>query len=100
MDQETAVNKILKILIHQTGIPIEKHNLLEQHLMMLYGIGFDEGRKQNAHGKPVGCFLNDILVEPFPDITTAANKMKVHKSTISKAVIRKTKCCSYYWKYI
>jgi len=100
MDRYKIINKItLSIKSQYSGlIPSELQNIIKHHLLLMYGTGFDEGRKQNSHGKPVIQKLHGMEVKIHSNITDAAKKMGVHKSTISKAIINKRLCKGFEWE--
>lgn len=100
MEQDVAASKIAEELI-KNGL-LARFNKQEAlaHLERLFAIGFDRGRKQTAHGKPVTQIdYKGNIVRDYDDITSAAKTIGVDKSAISKAVLGKvSKVGGYYWR--
>ena len=100
MEQSTAAAKIADEIIRERLIPLFCKEDLVVHLERLYAVGFDEGRKQTAHGKSViqlDCKGN--IVAEYANMTEAANHFKVTKSSISKAVNGDIQTAGgFYWR--
>jgi len=71
------------------------------YLEMAYGIGFDEGRRQISHRKPIAQLKNGKHLRIFTSVTEAAHTVKVDKSTIIKAAKKHIQTCAgYEWEYV
>jgi len=100
MEQVIAATKIADELI-KNGLLLQfnKQDVVV-HLERLYAIGFDEGRKQNAHGK---CVIQldvrgNILAE-YDNMAAAARKVQLTKHSISKAVNGSSQTAGgFYWR--
>ena len=70
-------------------------------IFQAYAVGFDEGRLQGAHEKPVIQYDRwDYKLGDFDSATLAARAVGVTKGSISKAALGKTKTCKgYKWRY-
>ena len=72
------------------------------YLELAYGIGFDEGRRQVSHRKPVAQLKNGKHIRIFPSVAEAAHALCVDKSTIiksAKGLIKHSKH-GYEWVYV
>ena len=100
MNQFLAVAKALRSIYNVSQIKLCESDwiVIYEHLKQMYAIGFDEGRKQTSHGKPVMQFKNNKFIQEFSDITSAAKSIKVHKSSICKAIKENRNCKGYFFK--
>jgi hypothetical protein len=81
-------------------IPFELAQIIRTHLYLVYGAGVDEGRRQRAHGKPVLQMKDGAIIEEFETAKLAANRFKVHKSSICHAATGMTRTCKGFdWRY-
>lgn len=99
MECERAVyNAMTSIFSSCQDLKMKEQEVITDHLRLVFMAGFEEGRKQTAHGKIVLQFKDGREVGRFPDIKTAANYYGVCKSTISKACNGKIKnCLGFQW---
>jgi hypothetical protein len=68
--------------------------LFRQYVDMIYGAGFDEGRAQQAHRKPVLELKNGIVIKKWPSLVSAVRKLDVSKRAIEYAIEGKSKSCN------
>jgi hypothetical protein len=71
------------------------------YLEMAYGIGFDEGRQQGSHRKPIMQIKNGKHIRTFTSVSEAAHMHHVNKSAIVKAAKKHTQTCAgFEWEYV
>jgi hypothetical protein len=104
MNQSEAVDKILNLIKDQTTayIPTKTWEEIKLHLGYAYAIGFDEGRGQNSHRKPILQIKDGKIIHTFDSVSDAARRMKVNKTSISKVASengRNKTCKGFKWKY-
>lgn len=110
MTCEETVDKIRKeakenaIKAFEAYTPTPDHYIpfrfFDYYLTLAFSIGYNEGRKQTAHGKRVRQMLNGKEIKIWESQQDAANVMKVTKGSISKAVSKNTKCAGYMWENV
>lgn len=102
MKQDDTAGKILLELLERGVITEENEYTVFTYLQQAYASGYDEGRLQTKHRRPVGRYSSDgKLIKTYPSISAAARAFGVDKTAISKAVNgRATKIAGYNWKFI
>jgi len=98
MHQNTAMCKAIDSIQQQVEIELTEHqiDIICDHLYLTFGAGFDEGRKQNSHAKPVVQSKNGKVIKTYNSVTEAAHALSVDKTSISKCVRGKTSNCKGY----
>jgi hypothetical protein len=64
-------------------IPIQ---VFERYISLIYGVGFDEGRKYVCNKKPVEQIKNGTIIKIWESQTAAANALNFNHSGISKCI--------------
>jgi hypothetical protein len=96
MTREEALDRLL-IEIRTKGIPATEDytpttdhyiplRLLEYYLSLAIGIGYDSGRKQIAHGKPVIQMIDDVEIKVWESQWDAEQFYHLSKGTIGKSI--------------
>ena len=93
MKQNTAAFKAMASIQAQIEITEGQWNTIYEHLLLMYAVGFDTGRCQTAHEKPVVAYKNGVFIQKYDSVTAAAHALGVDKTSVSKNVRGKTSNC-------
>ena len=101
MNQEESCRKAISSILAQIN-PLNStdRKVVFNHLKLIYGAGYDEGRKQRSHAKKVAMYKDGVYIKSFDDVTSAANSFHIHKSSISKAIKKGRNCKGYTWRLL
>ena len=101
MKQNEVVEKVIAELWERKIATRTFHYELRAYLAQVYAAGFDEGRRQGAHRKPVvKLTLGGNEIKIFDSVSIAAISVGVTKSSISKAALNKIKSAGgFKWKF-
>jgi hypothetical protein len=105
MQQDDAANKVYDEMssrdLFQRIRSEADVEIAKQYLKQLYAVGFDEGRKQSKHGKPVAQYdMQGNFIKIFGNISIAARSVHRNKGAVQKACAGKSKDSGgYIWKY-
>lgn len=111
MKQGEALDRIILevrqrgVMCSQNYIPTTDHyiplRLLSYYLNLAYGAGFDEGKKQNAHGKPVMQLKDGKEIKTWPSQWDAEQFYKLSKGALWKALSgKKIKIKGFDWRRV
>ena len=102
MKQEVVAQKILGELVDLTICTEKNEDIVWEYLLLAYAAGFDEGRKQHAHRKPVGQYsIHGDLIKIWDSVSLATKHFGLHKTSISKAALGRTETCvGFRWKFV
>jgi len=74
--------------------------VFEQYISLIYGVGFDEGRAQYSHRRPIVQKKDGKVIKVWPSFTSASNKLGIDSSAILQNIKGKTKTCAKcQWEY-
>lgn len=97
----TAKDRLIKELQSRSHLSPFQLELVKQYMDWMFGIGYDEGKRQNSHGKRVAQIKDGVVINKFNTFQEAANAMKVNKSAIGKAVRGEMRTCGgFKWRII
>lgn len=106
MERDEAIRRIKKEMdgrdLFQRILSQKGHEIVEFYLGLLYGLGYDEGKRQCSHGRRVAKYdMNGNFIKIYGSVTLAAKSVKRDKGAVQKAASGKTShCAGYKWKYV
>lgn len=102
MEKDVVSQKILAELLELGHCVEQDEDWIWIALQRAYAAGYDEGRLQYRHRKPVGQYtLDGNLIKIYQSAQSAARAHDVSKHAISKAALGKTMTAAgYRWKYV
>lgn len=101
MEQLTAVLHVLTSIQKQITLDEHQCDIIREHLFCLYGVGFDEGRKQGSHAKPVEQYKDGRFIRRYDSEEAAARALHVDKTSISKnALGQTTNCHGFTFRFV
>jgi hypothetical protein len=107
MKQDTAVKqaldsiqKVIEKNLDGNTVILDPWKIVEDHLYMLYGVGFDEGRVYYQHRKPIACYKEGKMVCKYDSLHDASRYLKIGRQAISKALVTGGKCKGMTWQYL
>lgn len=103
MDQDRVARSILGELVELGVVREQEEDIAFEYLYCAYAAGFDEGRMQAAHRRPVlqVDMATGRAIKRYDSALIAARKVGLTKHSISKAALGKTRHAGgFYWEYI
>jgi hypothetical protein len=108
MTTEDMLSKMLTEIKARSILPTEGYTptldhyvplrFMRHYLELAKAVGFDEGRKQNAHGKAVIQLQNGVAIKTWPSQWDAEKHFKLSKGAIGKAIDKPIKVKGFEWK--
>lgn len=102
MNQDISVIRVIGSIEKEVNNTLDFGQLqaIRKHLYLIYGVGYDEGRKHRNQQKIVIRMKNGIELQEYPSAKEAANIYKVNDRSVQKACRGITKTCrGFEWKY-
>jgi hypothetical protein len=99
MNQNVAIKKAMQSIENLTTINEEQYKIILHHLWLMYGIGFDEGRRKEPKQR-LGQFFDGMLINSYSSIEQAVRETKISKKRILQTIKRKSKIYACSWEYL
>jgi len=98
MNQNRAVEKAMQSIESIVQLNDEQYKAVAHHLLLMYGVGFDEGRRKEPQ-QMVGQFLDGMLLHSYENIGQASAETGLTKRIITNAIKKKHKIqvCTWEW---
>lgn len=101
MDQETAANKVFRILDSGNMILPFASQKVKEYLYQLYAIGYNAGLAHHSNKKEV-VKLNDYgtEIQTYESLSLAARKSNTSPRNIQRSIKDNIRAGGFHWKYI
>jgi len=103
MTQEDSIKSIIEEMTKQRPMSKDLVIFVESYIIMAWGVGFDEGRKQQSHRKPIVQKKNGKIVKPWESVNLAAKAVGVAPTSISQVLNKRyghKTCAGFEWEYL
>ena len=99
MTQKDTVDKIFNDLISSYSVPSYTEEVIKQALQMAHGVGYDMGRhyRRQSHMRLISYDKKGNRIAVYRSVSEAARHIKCARSTLYKAVRKRTFSKGYYW---
>jgi len=99
MNQNRAVEKAMLSIESIVPLDDDQYKAVAHHLLLMYGVGFDEGRRKEPH-QMVGQFLDGMLLHSYESINQASAETGLTKKRIVIAIKKKYRIQACTWEWL
>jgi hypothetical protein len=103
MTQEESIKSIIEEMKKQRPMSKDLVIFVEYYLQLIWTSGFDEGRKQLSHRKPIVQKKDGQIIQPWESVNLAARAVGVAPTSISQVLNKKyghKTCAGFEWEYL